>query len=673
MKRLVAVLLLLLFLLPVFFIDGSEAGVVDTKILASGENYVHGSLYYGGYLWFSTRTSPTKLIKMVPDTLDYESEIITGENSAEDIEYAENFIWLACRDSGTLIKVDPDNISDWSEVLDFGTNMSQPQSLVYFNNYMYVGGVRKIARVNLTDYSYTTKDYYVDIGAGALHALTNSTTSIWATTNSGGHILQIDPDDITNYNHTTIGSYSISDDITYHDGNLYFGIESSPYRIYKVNGSDISDYSYEQIGTSTCYGVFSYSIYLWASYVGSPGVVRVLDENLTVVDSFSLPTGYDDANEIVFDESDVLYITCWMSPARIVKYQYSFDYDFYLYGAYNEQGTRDGAINVTAYVGNGTQTFELDGTYGLWGTPTLLQFHLGYNQSRTYYIKDDTESIYVFKPTEPYNTYYFTVTDLIGITNGYLETLINVNGTERVVERWKLDVVNDLPFTLSWARTYRVRLVCDQGTYIFGDYVAGAVQTFSFIIIEGMFPRTYPGLDVAVKAKRMNSTWIQANYTDNQEITDWVQVQIKYKSGHSWTTVYTTNNTGDTQQINWYSAVSTTDYVTYVTASREGESKTWSFSCPHVAEGTNPWDGLLDGLGTWPIPAENVIGLFLVLAVLGVFSYLSMPLGCILATIMAGFLTYIRWLNIGWDLIALAFSIGILAAISVAKKEEREI
>jgi len=56
-----------------------------------------------------------------------------------------------------------------------------------------------------------------------------------------------------------------------------------------------------------------------------------------------------------------------------------------------------------------------------------------------------------------------------------------------------------------------------------------------------------------------------------------------------------------------------------------------------------------------------------------VFSYLSMPLGCILATIMAGFLTYIRWLNIGWDLIALAFSIGILAAISVAKKEEREI
>jgi len=197
------------------------------------------------------------------------------------------------------------------------------------------------------------------------------------------------------------------------------------------------------------------------------------------------------------------------------------------------------------------ETFELDGLHAFYVKPSVLQFHLGYNETRTYYIKDDSEEIYVFKPTAPYNTYYLTVTDFVGITNGYLETLVNVNGTHRVVERWKLDVVNDLPLTLSWGQTYQIKVVCDQGTHIFGDYVAAAIQTFNFVIIEGMFPTTYPGLDLTVKAKRMNATWIQINYTDNQEKTSWVQVVIKYKSGYSWATAYSTNNTGNTQQINW--------------------------------------------------------------------------------------------------------------------------
>jgi len=40
---------------------------------------------------------------------------------------------------------------------------------------------------------------------------------------------------------------------------------------------------------------------------------------------------------------------------------------------------------------------------------------------------------------------------------------------------------------------------------------------------------------------------------------------------------------------------------------------------------------------------------------------------------MAGFLNLIGWLNLGWDLIALAFCIAIFAAIAQAKKKEKEI
>ena len=677
-RKLLAVFLFL-FLFSMISLSTVNAGCYfyGTKICNSGDNKIHGSEYLNGSLWFSTATNPARILKMNATTLDYQKVTLTsGLYSGYDVEYAEDYIWVTLRMGDTkLVKVTPSNLS-WEIALTMDSpTLAFGASLVYAFDYLWVGGKSKMARVNLTDMSYSVFDYTATIGLNFVHALASGNGYVWATTMATGYVLRIDPSDPTTYTSSYTCGYYLADDMDFMDGYLYVGTESEPSRLYKINGDNVSDYTYKQIGDSKCYSVTSYGNYIWAAYIGTPGVVRQISQSLIVVDSFSLPSGYNDANEIVFDDSGIAYITCWMSPARVVKYQTGVEGNYVLYGAYNEVGARDGTINVTAYhVGGGSQTFELDGSHTLYTQPVVLEFSLGYNQSRTYYIKDDAEEIYVFKPYEPYDIYYFSISDFIGITNGYLETLINVNGTQRVVERWSLNILNDLPFTLSWARIYQIRLVCDQGTHVFGSYMAKETKYFNLIVVQGMFPTTYPGLDLSVKAKRMNSTWIQTNYTDNDEETSWLQIQIKYKSGHSWVTAYTSSNyTVFPVQDNWYLAVSTTDYVTYVTASRDEESKTWSFSCPHVAEGTNPWDDLLDGLGDWPIPAENVIGLFLVLAVLAVSSYWSMPLGCILATIMAGFLTYIRWLNIGWDLIALAFSVGILAYIAVAKKEEREI
>lgn len=363
------------------------------------------------------------------------------------------------------------------------------------------------------------------------------------------------------------------------------------------------------------------------------------------------------------------------SPKLYITYEYTPAYQYVLYGAYNEEGARDGNISVRFYrPTQETLNFTLDGTNTTdsESAPNIFHFDLGSNFTRVYYVYSSFENIYVFKPTEPFNEYYFTVTDFYGVTNGYLETLINVNGTDRIVERWKLDVLNDIPFTLSWGHTYKLRLVCDQGTHVFGSYVAGGVTSFNLIIFEGMFPRTYPGVNVAVIARRMSATWIQTNYTDSQEITDWVLVVIQYRSGYGWLTAYSTNNTGNSQQINWYDALSQTDYIAKVTASRDGETSTWSFSCGKMPS-DNPFEDLLEGLGEWPIEGKYVIGLFMVLAVLGVFSYWSMPLGCILAVMTAAFLNLIGWLNLSWNLIALAFAIGIFAWIGRAKREVREI
>lgn len=365
-----------------------------------------------------------------------------------------------------------------------------------------------------------------------------------------------------------------------------------------------------------------------------------------------------------------------VAPKLYITYDYN-PYTFNLHGAYDEQGNRDGAINVTFY--RPTQqwiNFTLDGLYTATSeedTRMVFHFDLGYNQSRVFYVGDQAYmDIYVFKPSDPYYTYYFTIVDLVGITNGYLETILNINGTDRIVERWRLDVMNNIPFIMTWGRAYTIRLTSDQGTYTWGMFVASAESSQTLTITPGMFPVSYPGLNVTANALRKNSTWIQVNYTDNEALTSWVQITIQHKVSFSWVTDYTQNNTGNTHQLDWYSADEDVDYLAKVTALQDDETKTWGFSLPKPALTTNPWD-VLDSLGTWPFPAENVIGLGLVLMVFGVFSYFSMPVGSVLGVFTAAFLTLIGWLDMNWNLIALAGAVAIFAGLAKAKREEREI
>jgi len=299
-----------------------------------------------------------------------------------------------------------------------------------------------------------------------------------------------------------------------------------------------------------------------------------------------------------------------------------------------------------------------------------------YNMTRAYYLTTATfEEIWIYlpHPDDPCYLYTFTVTDFIGVTNGFLETIKNVGGQNRIVERQSIGVISSLPFWMVWANRYDIRLVCDQGTYSWGGFIAGGETSQNLIVTAGMFPEIYPGLNVTVTAQRMNATYIQVTYNDNDLLTSWVNVTILYMENFTWTTAYSVNNTGNTHTIDWYSADEDVDYVVKVTAYYDGAEKTWTFSCPKPpSEDENPWS-VLDALGTWPFPAKYTVGLVLVLMVFGVFSYASMPLGCILGTITTAFLNLINWLNISWSLLALAFAVGIFAAIAKAKKEEREI
>jgi len=356
------------------------------------------------------------------------------------------------------------------------------------------------------------------------------------------------------------------------------------------------------------------------------------------------------------------------APRLYVTYL-SVGYSYILHGAYNEQGFRDGAINVTFYkTTENPETFLLDGTENksVAEMPIAFHFDLGNNQSRTYYIKDSFEEIYVFRPSEPFFSYYFSIVDFVGITNGYLESLINANGTDRVVERWGLAILNDIPFTLSWGVVYKVRLVCDQGIYYFGEYLAGATTEFTLVVTRIEFPEdsTHIG-NITLSCMRMNSTWISVNYFDAAYETSWVDVTI-YEYRMSFVS-YSTNSTGSTHQVNWYSALSSYDYSVVVTASHQTRGTlTWSRSLPSPQDRDNPWD--FEWVGTFPIDSSQIIGMVLVCFFFAVFTQKSAPVGVIVAVLMAMFFTWMGWLDIGWTWLITTLGIAFIVALSMGRK-----
>jgi hypothetical protein len=344
-------------------------------------------------------------------------------------------------------------------------------------------------------------------------------------------------------------------------------------------------------------------------------------------------------------------------------------YKYILYGAYNEQGFRSGAINVTYYSqSQSPDTFLLDGTHSV-GEDEIgvnFKFSLGYNQSRTYYLTSGYETIYVFKPTEPYYFYYFTVIDYVGIHNAYLESRLSLNGTYFVVERWKLSVFNEIPFTFSWATTYNMRLICDEGTYIYGDYVAGATNNFVLPVTMAQFPPSSISIEgIQLSASRLNGTNIQILYSDSLLHTNWMQVQIYHQNG---LLAYSTNNTGNTQNIIWNLANPSASYTSTITvSSSQFGTKTWSFGLQYLgAPPTNPWD--LSFLGTFPIPATQIVNLVMVCLVFAVFSEEYSWLVGIIATVVASILVAIGWSTIPPSWLAVTMGISIIIAISIKRR-----
>jgi len=376
------------------------------------------------------------------------------------------------------------------------------------------------------------------------------------------------------------------------------------------------------------------------------------------------------------------------APRLIVTYTiYANVYTFH--GPYFEDGTASTSnVTLNAFQTEGSnQTFNMPNgtvanTYTLYVNGTLSYFTYNittttYNYSRMYKVTDELD-FYIFlpRPDDIINLYSFRIIDFAGIeqTSSYFYTTIRVNNTNYIVEKQLASVINEMPFWLVWGHKYDIVLSCGFGTHSWADFAALSTYSQTYPITRDLFPVTLPSNPLNVTAARVNSTWIQIVYDDNLTNTQWVYLLVQVKNGSTYSTVYTNNYTyGQPVQFDWYNAIASDHYRVTLTASRSGTQTIYTYGLPAPVTTNNPWTGLFESLGTWPIAPSQLFGFAIVFACMGAFSYASLNVGVTASWLLALFLCGIGWLQIPWQMLAVSGLLVVFVDIKEAKKVEREI
>lgn len=487
------------------------------------------------------------------------------------------------------------------------------------------------------------------------------------------------------------------------DTDFNFTIQSSA--TYPHNPMQASDYYYAWYGsadggsrnTSEIAGAGYWNITLndtGEGYINDAGYTRFMLRSSRDI-SATQPTGDEYITFSSRDQGESV------APKLYVTYEISAEegnvFNYYFYGPYEDDGSVfNGTASVTLYpFANDTITFDLtaDGTtsdyhsVGLEQQAVVATWNISStaNYTRVFYFTDDnTENVYVTVPTEdlPFYLYSFTVNDFEGVTNGYLENMLWIGGSMRVVERQPLNTINAQPFYMTWAQPYEMRVNCDEGTLDLGTFTALTETSQTIIIPYGAFDSDAVGSTVEVSAVRTNASVITASYDDPEDLTNWLYISIKHRASLSgnWTTNYSANTTSANSYSKvWDLADETTDYLVTIQVLRDGDVKTWSFTCPYARNNENPWSPLAN-LGTFggtSLTLEFIPAVAIIIAVFLMFSFYHISASAWSAWGLAVFFTFMSWLP--YDSTATPIALGFGAVLSVGitfgefKKTERDV
>lgn len=362
------------------------------------------------------------------------------------------------------------------------------------------------------------------------------------------------------------------------------------------------------------------------------------------------------------------------SPSEVIISWESGTFAYSFYGVYNETyGTPEiYGCNVTAYfIGNVTDTFEVNGTHNYYPDIKPLYFWFDLVTPREYWLGDseDISSIHIFD--EELTTYTINFYDLAGVLDDYpfVEAQRYVNGTLHTVEKRRVDVERKIVMSLVNGVKYNL-IIQNGATYTFGDLLMTSITTVQLTLKGIEFPRE---VELTYKYVRVYGTrsWdvsgtgnITITYEDTLELTTDVDIYINYRNG---TNAYNTTIAADSFNHVWTSALNNTDYAVIcdINHQRYGEYD-WRQYFPRTFS-EPPWG--LGFLGTLPFDTSIIIPMFLILFVAGCFSQVNAEVGAFMAVLTAIILTYMGWINISAGYLITAFCLAILMGIIYAKRK----
>jgi len=285
--------------------------------------YVHGFVYYDGYLYLASVTSPAKLAKVKPNNYsDVTIKTITrnGANASRlyDIIAESGYLWTI-DSGGYLYKLNSSNMdtTEYSQLFP-----EAGQALYSDGIYIYATGAGGwVAKYRISDGDRSNNNVSA---AGLLHSAVVDGSWLWAFDNSQRSLYKINKTSLQLSDEKNIG-YIVTDDIAQDDNYIYLPVENSIGRIVRVQKSDLSTYIETPTGMGYSYGAFivedgsaEYLLYLdkdnnkiWVFTVPSLRNLRVISlVNLTVAGGI---------NELAL-ENNYLHITQWKdSPINLLK------------------------------------------------------------------------------------------------------------------------------------------------------------------------------------------------------------------------------------------------------------------------------------------------------------------------------------------------------------------
>jgi hypothetical protein len=380
-----------------------------------------------------------------------------------------------------------------------------------------------------------------------------------------------------------------------------------------------------------------------------------------------------------------LILLCSSFSSNLIKAQYAYNYTFH--GPYYDDGTvpNNGLAVVTLiYANSSSYTFNLQSSGTTPVTVTLSSSNsiqqatwnsTTSNITRIYTflgtVSDVEVYIHIANPAQAAYEYTFSIADFYGMTNPYLEATVGAE-TRLIVERQSLNTTGIATFLMTQYFPYQLTFRCDQGTYT-QSFTPGATFTTNLQVLAGSFPSTVTN-DSLATATRTNATTIDVTYYDPDSATDWLYMKITHQDGAYLVTDYTDNQSSTNSLSTTVTVDNATDYFVQVQAYRYGGVMEWDFACPNLTL-TNPFDGLLDYLGTWPTgfdPAQ-IFAAAIIMCALGLGSFRSAGVSCILAWILAGIFLAIGWFTISLPMLALAGVLSVLIVLTESKETTRDV